>query len=219
MLLWMPLGKAQAQVEDEVQQDEVQQIDTAHDHVLKVNPLQLGEVSLAHEKMRTERVSNEIGLSYIYRSYFNSDEWLPEDKRVQGVGIRMSQRKYSNKRTGSPFGFFHGFVFGYRLLVFDKDVFELPEQRPSDPDYRFVGRLYQNSLDLSYQLGAQFKLSNHLTAEAAAALGARAKYARATNAGDLLTDNIIGHAVMAETNSAVFVVPLPQLNLSVGYAF
>ncbi len=131
----------------------------------------------------------------------------------------MSQRKYPKKNAGSPFGFFHGFVFGYRFIAFGENVFGLPAQDPGDPDYRFVGRLYQNSLDLSYQLGVQFKLSNHLTAEAAGALGGRAKYALAKNAGELLTDNIIGHAVVAEDNSAIFVVPLPQLNLSVGYAF
>lgn len=215
-LLWMPLLQAQAQDEDD---DDVQEINTAHDRVLKVNPLQLGEVSLSFEKMRAERVSNEIALSYIYRSYLNGDEWLPVDVPVQGVGVKMSQRRYSKKNMGRPFGFFHGFVFGYRLLVFEEDVFGLPEQDPNSTDYRFVGSLYQNSLDLSYQLGVQFKLSSHLTAEAAGALGGRAKYALAKNAGELLTDHIIGHAVVAEDNSAVFVVPMPQLNFSLGYSF
>lgn len=210
----MPILKAQAQ-----DGDDVQQIDKATDRVLKVNPFQLGGVSLSYEKMRTERISNEIALSYIYRTYWDSEEWLPEGKRVQGVGVKMSQRKYSNKGTASPFGFFHGFVFGYRFLVFEENVFGLPEQDPAEPGYRFVGRLYQNSLDLSYQLGVQFKLSEHFTAEAAGALGGRVKYALSNNAAELLTDNIIGHAVVAEDNSAIFVVPLPQLNLSVGYAF
>ena len=45
------------------------------------------------------------------------------------------------------------------------------------------------------------------------------KYARSTNAAELLTEHIIGHAVVAESNSAIFAVPLPQLKLSVGYAF
>lgn len=214
VLLWVPLLQAQAQ-----DGDDFQEIDPAHDRVLKVNPLQLGEISLSYEKLRTERVSNEIALSYIYRTYLNGDEWLPEDTRVQGAGFRMSQRKYSNKGKGQPFGFFHGFVFGYRFMVFEEDVFGLPEQNPDSPGYRFVGRLYQNSLDLSYQLGVQFKLSGHLTAEVAGALGGRVKYALANNAAELLTDNIIGHAVVAEDNSAIFVVPMPQLNVSVGYSF
>ena len=212
VLLWVPLVQAQAQDEDEMQE-----IDSAYDRVLKVNPLQLGEVSLSFEKMRATRVSNEIALSYIYHTYLNGDEWLPEDVPVQGAGVKMSQRRYTKNNRGRPFGFFHGFVLGYRLLVFEVGV--LGSQDPSSPDYRFVGRLYQNSLDLSYQLGGQFRLSKHLTAEVAGALGGRIKYALAKNAADLLTDRIIGHALVAEDNSAVFVVPLPQLVISVGYAF
>ncbi|WP_161889460.1 ABC transporter ATP-binding protein [Pontibacter russatus] len=215
-LLWMPLTQVQAQdgYEDDMEEEEVERY-----RVLKVNPFQLGDVSLSYEKMRTNRISNEIAFSYIYRSFLQGDGGLPEDVRVQGAGIRMSQRKYSNKASGKPYGFFHGFVFGYRFMAFEEGVFGLPEHAPGDPDYRLVGRLYQNSLDLSYQLGVQFRLSEHLTAEAAGALGARAKYALAKNAGALLTDNIIGHALVAEDNSAVFVVPAPQLILSVGYAF
>ena len=104
-------------------------------------------------------------------------------------------------------------------MVFEENVFRLPVQDPADPDYRFIGRLYQNSLELSYQVGVQFKLANHLTADVAGSIGGRVKYALAKNAGELLPEHIIGYAVTAETNSAVFVVPLPQLNLSVGYAF
>lgn len=216
VLLFTPLLTARAQSDVEVLY-----IDKSYDRILKAYPLQLGEVYLAHEKMRTERISNEFGLSYVYWSYLkgDGDEWMPERKNVQGLGIRMSQRKYTANNEGRPFGFFHGPVFGYRLLIFEKNVFDLPVRDPSDPEYRFIGRLYQNSLDLSYQLGVQFNLTGHLTAEVGAALGGRVKYALANNADELLTERIIGHAVVAERNSAIFAVPFPQLNLSVGYAF
>ncbi|MCJ8165386.1 ABC transporter ATP-binding protein [Pontibacter sp. E15-1] len=217
LLAWLPLAGAQAQHEEE--EDDTHLINTDHDRVLKLNPLQLGEVSVAYEKVRTARVSNEIGLSYIYRTFLNEDAWVPTEKRVHGIGIRMSQRKYTKKNIGHPFGFFRGFVFGYRFMLFEKDVFGLPEQDPGDPDYRFIGRLYQNSLDLSYQVGGQFKLSKHLTAEAAGALGVRAKYALATNAGDLIAERMVGHMLAQENSSALFVVPLPQLKLTVGYSF
>ncbi|GAB3536890.1 hypothetical protein GCM10027443_28370 [Pontibacter brevis] len=213
-LLFAPLSMAVAQDDREVQN-----IDTAYNRVLKIYPLQLGEVYVAHEKMRTERISNELGLSYIYRSYLKGDEWIPERKNVQGVAIRMSQRKYTRRNEGKPFGFYHGPEFGYRLLIFEKNVFELPVQDPGDPEYRFVGRLYQNSLDLSYQLGVQFNLMGHLSADVAASVGGRVKYALANNANELLEEHIIGRAVIVENNSAIFVVPLPQLKLSLGYAF
>lgn len=214
VLLFMPPGIASAQSDIEVLN-----IDQDYDRVLKVYPLQLGEVYLAYEKMRTDRISNEFGISYIYRSYLKGEEWIPERKNVQGVAIRMSQRKYTVKNENRPIGFFHGPVFGYRLLIFEQNAFDLPAQDPGDPEYRFVGRLYQNSLDLSYQLGVQFNLTGHLTAEVGGSIGGRVKYALANNADELLQERIIGHAVIAENNSAIFVVPLPQLNISVGYAF
>ena len=214
VLLFAPLGVATAQYDAEAPS-----IDPAYDRVLKVYPLQLGEVYVAYEKMRAERTSNELGLSYVYWGYLKGDDWLPERKNAQGIAIRMSQRKYTAKNAGRPFGFFHGPVFGYRFMAYEKNVFELPNQDPRDPNYQFVGRLYQNSLDLSYQLGGQFNLKNHLTADISAAFGGRLKYALANNAGELLTEHIIGRAVIAEGNSAIFVVPLPQLSVSVGYAF
>ncbi|WP_162055303.1 ABC transporter ATP-binding protein [Pontibacter pamirensis] len=198
---------------------EVLNIDKAYDRVLKVYPLQLGEAYLAYEKMRTHRISNEFGLSYIYSTYMKGDGSTPESQPVQGASVRMSQRKYTLKNEGRPFGFFHGPLFGYRFLAYEQDVFEQLAQSPDAPTYHGVGRLYQHSLDLSYQLGIQFNLMGLLTADVAAAFGGRVKYALANNAGDLLTDHIIGHAVIAENNSAIFAVPLPQLNLSVGYAF
>ncbi|GAB3826073.1 hypothetical protein GCM10028895_36440 [Pontibacter rugosus] len=137
-----------------------------------------------------------------------------------GLHVRMSQRYYTTKKhRGTPFGFFHGPLFGYRFMVFEENVFGLPEQNPNDADYQFVGRLYQNTVELNYQVGGQFKLGRHLTAELSAALGGRLKYALSKGAGELLTDNIIGHALTAEDNSAIFVVPSPQLNFSIGYSF
>lgn len=196
-------------------------INKESDRILKLHPLQIGEVYLSYEKMRTERTSNEFGLSYVYRAYFEGDKFFaPEDVNVQGIHIRMSQRHYtSQKHAGSPFGFFHGPMFGYRFMVFEENVFGLPEQDPNSPDYQFVGRLYQNTLELNYQIGAQFKLGRHFTTEVSAALGGRLKYALSKGAGELLPDNIIGHELVAEENSAIFVVPSPQLNVSVGYAF
>ncbi|RDV13848.1 ABC transporter ATP-binding protein [Pontibacter diazotrophicus] len=213
-LLLAPLGIANAQSDGEVPS-----MDKSYDRVLKVYPLQLSEVYLAYEKMRTDRISNELGLSYIYSVYMKGDASSPESQPVQGASVRMSQRRYTLKNEGQPFGFFHGPFFGYRFLAYEQDVFEQLTQTPDAPTYHGVGHLYQHSLDLSYQLGIQFNLMGLLTADVAASLGGRVKYALANNAGELLTDHIIGHAVIAENNSAIFAVPLPQLNLSVGYAF
>ncbi|MFD2999686.1 ABC transporter ATP-binding protein [Pontibacter toksunensis] len=214
VLLFAPLSIAKAQIERDIQN-----IDTSYDRVVKLYPLQIGEVYLGYEKMRAERISNEFGLSYIYWSFLKGDDWVPERKNAKGLGIRMSQRKYTAKNEGAPFGFFHGPVFGYRFVAFEQNVFDLPAQDPSEPGYKFIGRLYQHSLDLGYQLGVQFKLSNHLTADIGGAIGGRVKFALANNADELLPEHIIGRSVAAENNSAIFVVPLPQLNLSVGYAF
>lgn len=213
-LLFASFGIANAQSDGEVPD-----IDISRDRVLKVYPLQLGEAYLAYEKMRTERISNEFGLSYIYSVYMKGGASTPESQPVQGASFQMSQRKYPLKSEGRPFGFFHGPSFGYRFVAYEQDVFEQLAKEPDAAAYHAVGRLYQHSLDLSYQLGIQFNLMGPLTADIAAALGGRVKYVLANNAGDLLTDHIIGHAVIAENNSAIFAVPLPQLNLSVGYAF
>ncbi|AKD02944.1 hypothetical protein POKO110462_01685 [Pontibacter korlensis] len=195
-------------------------INPKHDRILKLHPLQVGEVYISYEKMRSNYISNEFGLSYVYQGYLKSDDFLPEGVKVGGVHVRMSQRYYtSKKQDGVPFGFFHGPLFGYRFMAFEENVFDRPMQDPADPDYQFVGRLYQNSLELSYQLGGQFLLGKQLTMEVSGALGARLKYALAKGAGDLLTENIIGHTLVAEDNSAIFIVPSPQLNISVGYSF
>lgn len=192
----------------------------AYDRILKLHPLQIGEVYFSYEKMRTERISNEFGLSYVYQGYLKSDDFLPDAVKVGGVHIRMSQRYYTSKKYDNvPFGFFHGPMFGYRFMAFEEGAFDSPFESPSDPSGRRVGRLYQNSLELSYQLGGQFKLGQRFIWEVSAALGARLKYALAKNADELLPEHIIGHTLASEPNSAIFIVPAPQLNVSVGYAF
>ncbi|GAB3194372.1 hypothetical protein ABID22_000236 [Pontibacter aydingkolensis] len=213
-----PLSAAQAQHEDVIDSED-KVLNPEHDRIIKFRPLDIDQVSFAFEKLRSSRVSNELGISYIYNSTFKGSGFLPDEKKVNGLGVRMSQRHYTSQKKQSPFGFYHGPVFGYRLLVFEKNVFGVEDLPPSDPDYRFVGRLYQNSLDLSYQLGWQFQLGRHFTLETGAGLGGRVKYARAVGADELLTDNIIGHAVVAEKNSAIFLVPLPQFNFSIGYSY
>ena len=212
---------AQAQDQD-LDAPDIRQIDKAHDHILKLHPLQAGEVYLSIEKLRTERVSNEYGLGFIYKSFLKgeTDDWQDfEAKDVKGIAVHMSQRHYTSNKKQAPFGFFHGPVFGYRFLVFEKNVFDLPEQDPTSPNYRFVGRLYQNSLDLSYRIGAQFLAGNHFTFEVAGSLGGRVKYAKATGADELLPQHIIGHEVHHDESSMVAATPLAQLKLSVGYSF
>ncbi|TPE42678.1 ABC transporter ATP-binding protein [Pontibacter mangrovi] len=214
LLMLLPYSRVMAQDTEEATAD------PAHDRVLKLHPLQIGEVYFSYEKMRTDRVSNEFGLSYVYQAYFKSDDFLPEAVSVGGVHVRMAQRYYTSKKHDAvPFGFFHGPLFGYRFMVFEKNAFDRPFQDPADPDYRFVGRLYQNTLELNYQLGGQFLLGRKITLEVSGALGARLKYALAKGADELLPDHIIGHTLIAEDNSAIFVVPSPQLNVSLGYSF
>lgn len=220
-LFILAAGAAKAQEQD-LDAPDVQGMDKAHDRIIKVHPLQLGEVYLSLEKLRTERVSNEYGIGYIYSSYLKgeTDDWQDfEAKDVMGIGIHMSQRHYASNKKHAPFGFFHGPVFGYRFLVFDKNVFELPEQDPTSPDYRFVGRLYQNSVDVSYRIGGQFLLGNHFTLELAGSLGGRVKYAKATSADELLPQHIIGHELIKDESSLVAATPLAGLKFSVGYSF
>lgn len=222
-LFFLGAGTVHAQQQ---QQDpdanEIREIDKDHDRVVKLHPLQLGEVYVSMEKLRTERISNEYGIGYIYKSYLKgeTDDWQDfEAKDVKGVGIHMSQRHYTSKTKSAPFGFFHGPVFGYRFLVFEKNVFDLPEQDPSSPDFRYVGRLYQNSLDLSYRIGGQFLLGNHFTMEVAGSLGGRVKYAKATTAEELLPEHIIGYKLIKDESSYLAATPLAQLKFSIGYSF
>ena len=191
----------------------------SHDHIIKLRPLEIGQIGIAFEKLRTSRVSNEISVGYIYKSYLNGTGFMPEDKKVDGVSIRMSQKHYTSEKLEAPFGFYHGPAFGYRLLIFERDAFGMESMSPSDPNYRKVGRLYQNSLDLSYQIGGQFQLGKHFTTELGLGLGARLKLARSVGGEELLLERIIGHSLVSEKNSAVFVVPMPQLNFSLGYSF
>lgn len=214
-------GAVNAQEQD-LDAPEVRDIDKAHDRVIKLHPLQLGEVYMSLEKLRTERISNEYGIGYIYKSYLKgeTDEWQDfEAKDVKGIGIHMSQRHYTSNKKSAPFGFFHGPVFGYRFLVFNENVFELPEQNPSSPDYRFVGRLYQNSVDVSYHIGGQLLLGNHFAVELAGSLGGRVKYAYARSGEELLPAHVIGHELIKDENSFVAATPLAQLKFSVGYSF
>ncbi|MFD2246556.1 ABC transporter ATP-binding protein [Pontibacter ruber] len=221
LLLLLPLSFAQAQDQQEEREEEkeMHNIDTEHDKILKLHPLQIGEIYLSYEKLRTPRISNEFGISYVYTSYLKSSDWFPEDKSTIGIGVRMSQRHYTSKKKNAPFGFFHGPMLGYRFLAFEKNVFGLEELPPNDPNYKYVGRLYVNALDLSYQAGGQFPLGKQFTFEVAASLGVRAKVAKADGAGDMLEDKIIGRIVHSDENTAAAIVPLPQLKLSLGYAF
>ena len=214
----VPAGVAQAQGHnDEDTEDKV--LNKDHDRIIKFRPFDIGQVSFTYEKLRSSRVSNELGIGYIYKSYLKDSGFTPADKKVNGLSVRMSQRHYTSNKKMAPFGFYHGPVFGYRLLIFEKDVFGTESTPPSDPNYRYIGRLYQNSIDLSYQIGGQFQLGKHLTSEIGLALGGRLKYARSVGAEEILAQRIIGHELVAEQNSAIFAVPLAQLNFSVGYSF
>ncbi|RAU84126.1 ABC transporter ATP-binding protein [Pontibacter arcticus] len=224
LLLVLPCTMVLAQDQDDEEETSYGKeiyIERDHDRHLKLYPLHAGEIHLGYEKMRAARVSNEVDVAYVYRSYLKSDDFfLPEEKKVKGMSVRLSQRHFtSKKRRGTPFGFFHGPMFGYRYLAFEDNAFELPELSPSDPDYRYVGQLTQHSIDLSYQLGWQFKLSRHFTTELSLAMGARAKYAKAVGAAELLGENIIGHVFKEDDNSAMLITPVPQLKFAVGYSF
>ncbi|WP_299705834.1 ABC transporter ATP-binding protein [uncultured Pontibacter sp.] len=214
-------SEAIAQIEEQEKEDraEMINIDRDHDRVLKIHPLHYGEIFVSYEKVRAPNISNEFGLSYFYKLHMKGDGWSTNIKDVMGIGIRMSQRYYTSKKKRAPFGFFHGPMFSYRFIVFERNVFDLPDLPPSDPDYRFVGRLYQNALDLSYHLGYQFQLGQHFTTELSGGLGGRVKFAIARNGGDLIEQNIIGHVVHADEGAVFSVGPSPQLNFSIGYSF
>ncbi|MDX5437293.1 MAG: ABC transporter ATP-binding protein, partial [Pontibacter sp.] len=149
-LLALPFNSALAQNEEASQNF---LINPDHDRIIKLHPLQLGEVYISYEKMREDNISNEFGLSYVYKSYLKSDDFIPEDVKVGGMHVRMSQRHYtSKKQSGVPFGFFHGPMFGYRFLVFDKNLFTQGSDEPGSPSYSYVGRMYQNAIEVNYQL-------------------------------------------------------------------
>ncbi|TXK52819.1 ABC transporter ATP-binding protein [Pontibacter qinzhouensis] len=226
-LLVLSLVSVQAQRLDSLEAKFEAPANPGHDKVIKLHPVQLalGEIYLGYERARTQFVSNEIGFSYIHRIYLkDGDSHTSRDLplNTHGVGIRMSQRHYTSKKGNAPFGFFHGPSFGYRFILFQDSSYEilgLPEPNQTDPDARYVGRLYLNTFDLTYQLGGQFKLSNHFTLEVAGGIGGRLKYAYARDADELLHDLFVGKEVLSDTNGAFLVTPLPQLKLSVGYSF
>ncbi|MCC9165220.1 ABC transporter ATP-binding protein [Pontibacter harenae] len=223
LFLYLPLTFAHAQSREDEEEylsnkEDVQDIDLAHDKVIKIHPFQLGEIYLSYEKMRTSRVSNETGIGYVYASGLEErSDWQNSIKSTTGVAIRMSQRHYTSKRKTPPFGFFHGAMFGYKFLLFEEDALGVT-QAPNAPTTP-IGRLYQNSLELNYQIGGQFQLGRHFTMEVAGMLGARLKYARARNADTYLRDKVIGHVLRHDEHSVATVVPSPQLKLSVGYSF
>lgn len=210
-----------AQTAEEAKEDraEMLNIDREHDRVFKIHPLHYGEIFISYEKVRAPDISNEFGLSYFYKLHMKGDGWSTNAKDVMGIGIRMSQRYYPSKQKRAPFGFFHGPMFSYRFIVFERNVFDLPDLPPNDPDFRYVGRLYQNVLDLSYHLGYQFRLGRHFTTEVSGGLGVRGKFATARNGADLIKENIIGHVVHSDDAAVVTVGPSPQLNFSIGYSF
>jgi hypothetical protein len=218
LILQANTAQAQKHEYDDIDEPESKVINPDHDRILKFRPLDIGQISFSYEKLRTSKVSNEIVVSYIYKSYFKNG-FIPDGKRVNGLGIQMSQRHYTSKKKESPFGFYHGPKFGASLVVFEKNVFGIQYSDPSSDN--FVGRLTQNALDLGYQIGGQFQLGKHLTLDVGGSLGAKLKHANANGAEEqnLLTQNIIGHAIRTDQNSALFVVPLPQLHFSVGYSF
>ncbi|MFT2007046.1 ABC transporter ATP-binding protein [Pontibacter sp. 13R65] len=226
-LLLIPLLSVQAQDEQAIDSKFEAPANPAHDKLIKLHPLQLGlgEIYVGYERSRTGFVSNEIGLSYINRIYLkDGDSRFSRDKPVNthGVGIRMSQRHYTSKKGSAPFGFFHGPTFGYRFILFQDSsykLFGLPEPNQTDPNVRYVGRLYLNTFDLAYQLGGQFRLTQHLTLEIAGGIGARLKYAFSRDADELLEDLFVGKKIISDTNGSILVTPLPQLKLSVGYSF
>lgn len=221
-ILILPIGTANAQKHEyeDLDEPESKVINPEHDKIIKFRPLDIGQVSFSYEKLRTSKVSNEIVVSYIYKAFFK-DGFIPQDKKVNGIGIQMSQRHYTSKKKESPFGFYHGPKFGASLAVFEKDVFGEQYSNPSSDN--FVGRLTQNSIDLGYLIGGQFQLGKHMTLDIGGSLGGRLKYANANGAEkdglNLLTQNIIGHELKTDQNSAIFWVPLPQLHFSVGYSF
>ncbi|MBX0333813.1 ABC transporter ATP-binding protein [Pontibacter sp. HSC-14F20] len=212
---------AQAQETEQEREDRtiMMNIDRDHDKTIKLHPLHYGEVFVSYEKVRAPSVSNEFGLSYFYKLHMKGDGWTTNTKDVLGIGIRMSQRYYTSKKKPAPFGFFHGPMFSYRFIVFERNVFDLPDLPPNDPDFRYVGRLYQNALDLSYHLGYQFQLGRHFTTELSGGIGGRVKIANATNGADLIKENIIGHVVHSDDGAVITVGPSPQLNFSIGYSF
>jgi hypothetical protein len=207
------LGQIKQEQEDRA---EMRSIDREHDRVFKIHPLHYGEIFLSYEKVRAPDVSNEFGLSYLYKVHLKGDGWSANAKDVMGIGVRMSQRRYPSRKLRAPFGFFHGPMFQYRFIVFERDVFELP---PEEMQARYIGRMYQNVLDLSYHLGYQFQLGRHFTTELSGGLGARAKFGIARNGGELMENLMIGHVLRADEGSVLTVGPSPQLNFAIGYSF
>lgn len=209
------LGLGQV-IQEQEDRGEMRNIDRAHDRILKIHPLHYGEIFVSYEKVRTPDVSNEFGLSYLYKLHMKGEGWSTNMKDVMGIGVRMSQRHYPSKKLRAPFGFFHGPMFQYRFIVFERNVFDLP---PEEMQARYIGRMYQNVLDLSYHLGYQFQLGRHFTTELSGGLGARAKFGIARNGGELMQNIMIGHVVRADEGSVLTVGPSPQLNFAIGYSF
>jgi hypothetical protein len=190
-------------------------IGTTYLLIYKIQPLLIGEIRVSYEKVRVTKVSNEYSLGYIYKAYLKGRGSFPDfdAKKVKGISIRMSQRHYTSKEHNDPFGFFHGPLFGFRFIAFEQNAL-----RRINP-LEYAGRLYQTSVDLNYQIGAQQHLGSHLTMEVSGSLGGRVKFSKAATTEDILEDNLYGYHFLKDSDSVFSVVPLPQIKFSVGYIF
>ncbi|MDX5348340.1 MAG: ABC transporter ATP-binding protein [Hymenobacteraceae bacterium] len=189
------------------------------DHVLKYYPTQLGEVHLAYEHVLDTERSNEFGLSYIYKSYANSNTWFGNFEECVGVGFRMSQRNYTTKKHSAPFGFFYGPAGSYKFVLFHENAI---------PQYRYdsngniiggVGRVTQHSLALQYLIGYHVVPWGRLSLEIVGGLGGRLIVGRARGGEQDLDNFIIGHTLKSDRHTVIKATPAPTLNAAVGWAF
>ena len=111
------MAAARKTVEDDEEEEEVERY-----RVLKVNPFQLGDVSLSYEKMRTERISNEFGLSYVYQGYLKSDDFLPDAVSVIGLHVRMSRHPALNAYVRQIADSIHAWLVQVTHTETDTDV-------------------------------------------------------------------------------------------------
>lgn len=198
--------------------------------VWKVRPLQFGEVVVSYENVKERDQTNEISIGYIYKSFVEATDkdrntltgfysaFVDDDKYMasdaNGIVLRMGQRNYTSIKKDAPAGFYHGPYFTYRFIAFEGHLLEEAD------DVAAIGRMYQHTLALHYQLGYQVVLAKHFTLDLFAGAGVRGKYAHAQISKGRTEDRIIGVYKIAPSDNSTFAAgPSLHLNFSVGYAF
>src|SRR5690606_1683468 len=130
----------------------------------------------------------------IYSGLIDEEEYALS--ACDGIVLRMNQRNYTEVSKEAPHGFYHGPGFLYRFIAYKKDLlFE-------ENDTHAIGRMYQHTGGLHYQVGYQWLVKERLAIDLFGGIGARIKYASAQLAEGRIEPRMIAVYKTAPDNQA-----------------